>query len=114
MFEFRTTGDLERIATHSERSKFGALFVVSDPLVFTNRLKVYAIDGGLISYGPDFITFFRRAAEYVDKILKGAKAEDVPVEQPTTYQLVVNLKIAKAIGLAIPPTLLTLADEVIE
>jgi putative tryptophan/tyrosine transport system substrate-binding protein len=131
VFEFRTTGDLERIATHSERSKFGALFVVSDPLVFTNRiaingfaikeklptvhrLKEYAIDGGLISYGPDFITFFRRAAEYVDKILKGAKAEDMPVEQPTTYQLVVNLKTAKAIGLAIPPTLLTRADEVIE
>lgn len=131
VFEFRTMGDLERIATHSERSKFDALFVVPDPLVFTNRiaingfaikeklptvhrLKEYAIDGGLISYGPDFVVFFRRAAEYVDQILKGARAEDLPVEQPTTYQLVINLKTAKAIGLAIPPTMLARADEVIE
>jgi putative ABC transport system substrate-binding protein len=131
IFEFRATGDLERIATHSERSKIGALFVVSDPLVFTNRiaingfaanerlptvhrLKEYAVDGGLISYGPDFVAFFRRAAEYVDKILRGAKPEDLPVEQPTTYQLVVNLQTAKAIGLTMPPTLVTRADEVIE
>jgi putative ABC transport system substrate-binding protein len=131
IFEFRATGDLERISTHADRSKIGALFVVSDPLVFTNRvaingfainerlptvhrLKEYAVDGGLISYGPDFVIFFRRAAEYVDKILRGAKAEDLPVEQPTTYQLVVNLKTAKAIGLTMPPTLLTRADEVIE
>src|ERR1700730_730844 len=131
IFEFRATGDLERISTHADRSKIGALFVVSDPLVFTNRvaingfainerlptvhrLKEYAVDGGLISYGPDFVIFFRRAAEYVAKILRGAKAEDLPVEQPTTYQLVVNLKTAKAIGLTMPPTLLTRADEVIE
>jgi putative tryptophan/tyrosine transport system substrate-binding protein len=79
-------------------------FAIKEKLPTVHRLKEYAIDGGLISYGPDFITFFRRAAEYVDKILKGAKAEDMPVEQPTTYQLVVNLKTAKAIGLAIPPT----------
>jgi ABC-type uncharacterized transport system substrate-binding protein len=131
VFEFRKIDDLERIATHSERSKLGALFIVSDPLVFTNRiaingfatkeklptihrLKEYAVDGGLISYGPDFVAFFRRAAGYVDQILKGAKAEDLPVEQPTTYQLVINLKTAKTIGLTIPPTMLTRADEVIE
>jgi putative ABC transport system substrate-binding protein len=68
----------------------------------------------LISYGPDFVIFFRRAAEYVDKILRGTKPEDLPVEQPTTYQLVVNLKTAKAIGLTMPPALVTRADEVIE
>jgi ABC-type uncharacterized transport system substrate-binding protein len=131
VFEFRKTSDLDRIATYPERLQIGALFVVSDPLVFTNRiaindfaireklpsvhrLKEYAVDGGLISYGPDFVTFFRRAADYVDKILRGAKAGDLPIEQPTSYQLVVNMNTARAIGLAIPPTILSRADEVLE
>jgi len=90
-----------------------AEFAIKHRLPSAGAVRAFAVAGILLSYGPDLAVIFRRAADYVDKILKGAKPGDLPIEQPTNFELVINLKTAKALGLTIPPSLLGRADEVI-
>jgi putative ABC transport system substrate-binding protein len=97
-------GNLRRIADLAIKSRLPAIF----------NLREFVDSGGLIAYGPNRTDEFRRAATYVDKILKGAKAADLPVEQPTKFALVINLRTAKALGLTIPQSLLLRAEEVIQ
>ncbi|HTM75156.1 MAG TPA: ABC transporter substrate binding protein [Pseudolabrys sp.] len=93
-----------QIVTLADRHKMPACYFI----------RAFVEGGGLLSYGPDYLDQFRRAAGYVDRILKGEKPADMPVQAPNKYELVINLKAAKALGLVVPPTLLTRADEVIE
>jgi ABC-type uncharacterized transport system substrate-binding protein len=126
----REPGALDGAFSAVTRERPGALFVLFDPMLFAHRIRIaefanrnrlpamyphreYAEAGGLMAYGTDLRENFRRAATYVDKILKGAKPADLPVEQPTKFELVVNLTTAKTLGLTIPPSLLARADEVI-
>jgi putative tryptophan/tyrosine transport system substrate-binding protein len=120
----------EDIAPDFDALRAEALYVCTDPLIITNRARIHTLamgarlatiynreyveTGGLMSYGPNFPDLFRRGADLVDKILRGAKPADIPVEQPTKFDLVINLKTANALGLEVPPTLLARADEVIE
>jgi putative tryptophan/tyrosine transport system substrate-binding protein len=128
--EVRRSGDImpafQALARHVQ-----AIYVTADPLINTNRIRIQTLSmaarlpaiynarafveiGGLMSYGPNFEEMFRRAAELTDKILRGAKPSQLPVEQPTKFELVINLTTAMALGLTIPESLLALADEIIE
>jgi putative ABC transport system substrate-binding protein len=123
--------EIERAVTAFARSQNGGIIVTGSPLTTFHRDRIvtlaarqrlpavypyrfFVTGGGLISYGPDLTDQYRRAAGYVDRILKGEKPADLPVQAPTKYELVINLKTAKTLGLEMPPTLLARADEVIE
>ncbi len=129
--EVRGPEDFEAAFAAATRGNAQALIAFDDTLILAHKPRIVALaassrlpamyglrefpdDGGLISYGPSFADLFRRAATYVDKILKGAKPADLPVEQPTKFELVINRKTANALGLTVPPTLLAQADDVIE
>jgi putative ABC transport system substrate-binding protein len=129
-FEIRRAEDIAP-AFQALKGRMEALYVVTDAMLFTNRTRIHTLAmsarlptvcnyreyveaGCLMSYGPNFPSLYRRAADYVDKILRGAKPGDIPVEQPTKFDLVINLTTAKALGLTIPESFLLRADEVIE
>jgi putative tryptophan/tyrosine transport system substrate-binding protein len=129
--DVRDAGEIERAVAAFARGPNGGLIVTASPLAIVHRELIatvaarhklpavfssrsYVTSGGLISYGPDLIDQFRQAAGYVDRILKGEKPADLPVQAPTKYELVINLKTAKALGLDMPASVLARADEVIE
>lgn len=129
--EVRSLGEIEPALDAAARGRAGAVVVAHDPLTVNHRARIarlavakrlpivsastlFAEAGGLMSYGPDLARFFRRAAVFVDRILKGAKPSDIPVEQPTQFDLFINLRTARALGVTIPPALLRRADRVIE
>jgi putative tryptophan/tyrosine transport system substrate-binding protein len=128
--ELQNAEELEKVFAEISKGRPDALLVVLDPLVTLHSKRIvdlalkhhlpgmyptrqFAEEGGLMAYGPLIADLYRRAAMYVDKILRGAKPGDIPIEQPTTFELVINLKSAKQIGLTIPPSVLARADKVI-
>jgi putative tryptophan/tyrosine transport system substrate-binding protein len=130
-FEMRQAGDIEPAFETMKRSSVQAVYVLPVPLLFANRVRIntlalaahqatmhggreYVEAGGLMSYGPNWTDMWRRAADLVDKILHGAKPADIPVEEPTKFDLVINLTTAKALGLNIPESILLVADKLIE
>jgi len=131
ILEARGPGDLDGVFAAMAKERVEALLVLADSMLTLHRARIadFAAKnrlpsmhglreeveaGGLMSYGPTLVANFRRAATYVDKILKGAKPADLPIEQPTTFELVINLKTAKALGLTVPQSLLVRADEIIQ
>jgi putative ABC transport system substrate-binding protein len=129
--DYRVPDDLERAFDNFTREKVEAILVPPDVTFATQRVRIAGlaakarlptiyfqresvVAGGLVSYGPDIVEMYRHAADFVDKILKGAKPGGLPIERPTKIELAINLKTAKALGLTVPPTLLARADEVIE
>jgi putative ABC transport system substrate-binding protein len=130
-FSARNTDELERAFAAISNARVDALMVLGDPTLVVHKARIidfaakhrlpaiygtkdHAEAGGLITYGPDYAAQFQRGAFYVDKILKGVKPAELPVEQPTKFELAINLKTARALGLTIPPMLLVRADKVIE
>ena len=128
--DLRGPNDLEQAFSAMTKKRAGALIGLQTRNIINLRKRIgelavnrrlpavsfdrqFAEDGWLMSYGPEFADLYRRAATYVDKILKGTKPADLPVQQPTKFELVINLKIAKQIGLTIPPNVLARADKVI-
>lgn len=131
LFSLQELGDLPGTFAEMERKEANALVVFSDPLFNSARRQIIALaaehhlpamyearefvdDGGLISYGPDIVEMTRRSASFVDKVLRGVNPADLPIEQPTHFDLVINAKTAKALGVTLPSTLLARADQVIE
>jgi ABC-type uncharacterized transport system substrate-binding protein len=129
--EARNSSEIDSALAAITRERTGALIVLADTVLLEHRTRIadygirrrlptvfgfseFAEVGGLLAYGPSLADGFRRAATYVDKILKGAKPAELPIAQPATFALVINLKTAKALGLTIPPSLLQRADQVIE
>jgi putative ABC transport system substrate-binding protein len=131
LLQVRSPEDLESAFQAAARGRAGALITLDDLFVYAHRTRIVALAatsrlpgmygwaafpeaGGLMSYGPDFRDMYRQAAVFVDKILKGAKPADLPIQQPSKFELIINMKTANAISLAVPPAFLARADEVIE
>jgi putative ABC transport system substrate-binding protein len=127
----RVPADIDVAVANTAVQPDGALVILSDTFNLINQATIqtalakyrlphiapwrqFVVDGGLMSYGPDVYDIFRRSADYVDRILRGANPADLPVQAPTRYELVINLKTAKVLGLGVPASLLAISDEVIE